>query len=69
MKSQKINDEIILGENQEYYKYSWTMLIFKYAQYYLNVVFLVKSLMGLTVQNPYYDMAQYFWKTHVYWCL
>ncbi len=38
------------------------MLIFKYAQYYLNVVFLVKSLMGLTVQNPYYDMAQYFWK-------
>ena len=38
------------------------MLIFKYAQYYLNVVFLVKSLMCLTVQNPYYDMAQYFWK-------
>ena len=52
--------KLFLGGNQEYYKYSWTMLIFKYAQYYLNVVFLVQNLMGLTVQNPYYDMAQYF---------
>ena len=54
--------KLFLGENQEYYKFSWTMLIFKYAQYYINVVFLFQNLMGLTVWNPYYGMAQFFEK-------